>query len=359
LRFRAGRDADGADLPELRGYSRTVLETVAARRQPLLSGAAEGELATAASIVAHDIRSIVAAPLLLRDRMVGVLYLDNRLARGVFGEDDLAVLMAIAGQIAVAAETASVFADQAALAQANAELLETVRAQIGELRRSRSRITAAEERLRREIGEMLHSRVQSRLLVAWHRLGEGIKLVQEQPAQAAALLAEVRDDLDQIREREIRRASHQLHPAVIRVGLAPALRSLGNTFEERFSVDVRVDPAVLALDDPADNQIEEALRLTAYRAVEEALGNVAKHADARQVVVSLALDGPSTLRVTVQDDGRGFDPSRRVDGLGLIGIATRIEAAGGEWGVASAPGAGTTVTLRLPLAWPSPEDPAS
>src|SRR5439155_204489 len=73
LRFRAGRDADGADLPELHGYSRTVLETVANQRQPLVvSGAGEGELAAATSIVAHDLRSIVAAALLVRDRLLGV-----------------------------------------------------------------------------------------------------------------------------------------------------------------------------------------------------------------------------------------------------------------------------------------------
>jgi signal transduction histidine kinase len=350
LRFKAGRGQAGDDLPEPHGYSRTALETAAARRQPvLLSGADEGELATAASIVAHDIRSIVAAPLILRDRVVGVLYLDNRLARGVFGPDDLVVVTAVASQVAVAFETSAAFADQAALARANVELLEMVKAQVGELRRSRGRITAAEERLRREIGEMLHSRVQSRLLVAWHRLGQGIKLVKEQPDEATVLLTEVRDELDDIREREIRQASHLLHPAVLRVGLLPALRSLINTFGEQFEVELRADAAVRELDDPAENRIDEAIRLAAYRVVEQALANVAKHAGAAHVTVTVELHGRETLAIAVRDDGRGFDPSRRGDGLGLTSIATRVEAAGGDWDIASAPGVGTTLSLRLPI----------
>ena len=351
LRFKAGRGPAGEDLPELHGYSRTVLEAAAVRRQPvLLSGTDDGELASAASVVAHGIRSILAAPLILRDRLVGVLYLDNRLARGVFGQDDLAVLAAVASLLAVAFETAAAFADQAALGRANAALLETVKAQVAELRRSRGRITAAEERLRREIGEMLHSRVQSRLLVAWHRLGQGIKLMKEHPDEATTLLAEVCDELDEIREREIRQASHLLHPAVLRVGLLPALRSLINTFGEQFDVELRADAAVRELDDPADNRIDETIRLAAYRVVEEALANVAKHAGAAHVTVTVDLEARETLVIAVRDDGRGFDPTRRGDGLGLTSIATRVEAAGGEWDIGSAPGAGTTVSLRLPVA---------
>lgn len=356
LRLAAGLDPDDGEVAQSRGYSRTIVEQVAAERRPVvLSAGAEGPLAAAESVVAHDLRSIVAAPMLVGERLVGALYLDNRLARGVFGPDDATVLSAIAAQIAIAGETADAYSRQAALAAENARLLETVREQLAELRLARGRIAAAEERLRREISELLHSRVQTRLLVAWHQLGQIAGLVHERPQEAVSALEQVREEIDQIREREIRRASHQLHPAVIRVGLVPALRSLAARFDEQFSVTLDVDPAVTALDDPADNKIAEELRLTAYRAAEEALANVARHAAARRAVLGLRLDG-ERLRLWIEDDGRGFDPSARGDGLGLTSIAMRVEAIGGDWQLRSAPGAGTTFTLVIPLG--SAESPA-
>jgi signal transduction histidine kinase len=227
-------------------------------------------------------------------------------------------------------------------------LLETVREQLAELRLSRGRIAAAEERLRREISELLHSRVQTRLLVAWHRLGQVVDLVRERPQEAGAAIEEVREEIDQIREREIRRASHQLHPAVIRVGLVPALRSLAGRFDEQFEVLLEVDRSLAALDDPAENRIPEELRLNAYRVVEEALANVARHAEASKVVIGLRVDD-DRLELSVRDDGRGFDTSQRATGLGLTSIAMRVEAVGGLWDVVSAEGAGTTLVVSFPL----------
>jgi signal transduction histidine kinase len=194
------------------------------------------------------------------------------------------------------------------------------------------------------------------LLVAWHQLGQAVGLVRERPEVAIDAIEQVRDEIDQIREREIRRASHQLHPAVIRVGLVPALRSLASRFDEQFAVRLEVDPAVSTLDDPAENQIPEELRLTAYRAVEEALANVARHAQARSVAIGVALTDDS-LGVSVADDGVGFDPARRPEGLGLVSIGMRIESVGGVWDLLTAPGQGTTLTLSIPLSSAAPPSP--
>ena len=100
-----------------------------------------------------------------------------------------------------------------------------------ELNRSRFRMASAEEGLRKEIAEMLHGKVQTSLLVAWHRLGECEGLLEKDPSEAKALLQEIREELDRIREREVREASHSLHPSVIRVGLLPAVRTLLESFE--------------------------------------------------------------------------------------------------------------------------------
>jgi len=106
LEFLAGRDAEGADLERPTGFSTTVTELAQERGEPVVvSGSEQGAVLGSQSVVTHDLRSIVAAPLKLQDRSVGVLYLDNRLARGVFTEEDVEILLAIGSHIAIALET--------------------------------------------------------------------------------------------------------------------------------------------------------------------------------------------------------------------------------------------------------------
>ena len=109
--------------------SRTVMRRVTDTRTPLiLTGTDEGETLGSQSIVTYGLRSIMAAPLLLRDRMIGVVYLDSRLAKGMFTEDDLTLLRGVSNHIAIAVETASmarVEAERAAL-QRDIELVGTV-----------------------------------------------------------------------------------------------------------------------------------------------------------------------------------------------------------------------------------------
>ncbi len=107
LELKAGRDLHGHDLDERAGYSRTIVEQVRQARAPVvLSSSAQGPFAAADSVRTHDLRSVVAAPLLMKDRLVGVVYLDNRLVRDAFNQDDVEVLVSIANHIAIGLETA-------------------------------------------------------------------------------------------------------------------------------------------------------------------------------------------------------------------------------------------------------------
>jgi diguanylate cyclase (GGDEF)-like protein len=127
----AGRDADGADLGELSGYSATVVHRVRASREPLVvTGTDEGEAMGARSVVTFGLRSILAAPLLLDERLLGVVYLDSRVAKGVFTVDDVDLLAAVTHHIAVALETARAAQLEVAVATANRQrdLAETLRA---------------------------------------------------------------------------------------------------------------------------------------------------------------------------------------------------------------------------------------
>src|SRR5207248_447774 len=92
----------------------------------------------------------------------------------------------------------------------NTELLAQLQAQVIELARSRGMITEAEERLRRNIAEVLHSRVQNRLLMVWYRLEDMARLIDDDPAAARAGLDEIRTQVDEIREHDVRELSHRL-----------------------------------------------------------------------------------------------------------------------------------------------------
>jgi diguanylate cyclase (GGDEF)-like protein len=103
----AGRDADGTDLDELVGYSSTVVERARAERRPLIvTGSDAGAAVGSQSAVAHGLRSIIVAPMQLEGRLLGVVYLDSRVAKGVFAAADEEILVAIANQIAASLETA-------------------------------------------------------------------------------------------------------------------------------------------------------------------------------------------------------------------------------------------------------------
>lgn len=106
LELAAGRGAAGEDLGEDASYSRTVVERVRATRRPYVhSSGLDGLRNASDSVVAGDLRSIIAAPLLLDDQFVGVIYLDNHLASGVFSEEDLSILSALSAHVAIAVET--------------------------------------------------------------------------------------------------------------------------------------------------------------------------------------------------------------------------------------------------------------
>ena len=263
-----------------------------------------------------------------------------------------------------------------------AELWEYVRA----LRLSRRLATEREEQLRRRIAEELHGPVQTRLLHAWFQLGKAREALPREDAAAAQIIEQARSEIEQVREGDIRELSHLLHPAVVQVGLVPALKSLVARFRDHFAVELDTAPEVVALDGAQDNRIPEAVRLAVYRVVDEALANVVRHGGARKVRVTLSLAGsmPRTagvdraphggepqaepgeekcLWVAVVDDGKGLPPGVRygrgaVDrapapagsrGLGLQLIEGRIGDLGGAWSLSSVPGGGARLDVWIPL----------
>ena len=109
----------------------------------------------------------------------------------------------------------------------------------------------------------------------------------------------------------------------------------------------------LDVDDRAAD-LPQALTVTVFRIVQEAVRNALRHAEAREIVVELRMER-SSVEVHVRDDGRGFvvpdrlDDFSRTGHFGLVGLAERVEQADGEITITSYPGMGTTLAVRIPV----------
>jgi signal transduction histidine kinase len=208
-----------------------------------------------------------------------------------------------------------------------------------QLKASRARIVAASDDTRRRLERDLHDGVQQRLV----SLGLGLRATEKRvPPELPELRAALSQTAEGLNDAvgELQEISRGIHPAILsQGGLAPALRTLAR--RSAVPVDVTVE---------TEERLPEPIEVAAYYVVAEALANVAKHAGASSASVEVEMTNAG-LRLCVRDDGVGdADPAR---GSGLIGLADRVEALGGQIAVESPSGEGTSLEVTLPVA-PAP-----
>jgi signal transduction histidine kinase len=229
-------------------------------------------------------------------------------------------------------------ATQAGLVLRNVQLTEDLRANLQALRESRQRLVTAQDAERRRLERDIHDGAQQHLvaLAVKLRLLEG--LIAKDPDRAAITASELKGQAGEALEtlRELARGIYP--PLLADQGLAAALEAQAR----RAPVAVTVHPDGI---DRYPQEIEAAV----YFCTLEALQNVAKYAEATRVDLTLRRIG-DTLEFELRDDGRGFDPATTPRGSGLQNMTDRLDALGGSLEVASKPGAGTTVTGRVPVA---------
>jgi PAS domain S-box-containing protein len=158
-------------------------------------------------------------------------------------------------------------------------------------------------------------------------------------------LAKIKEQLKKL-TRNVREMSYSIHPAVLEdLGLRPALHSYIERFIE--SGDLHVDLVTTGF----DGKLIGSESLAMYRIAQEALTNVVKHAEARNVTVRI-IRGYPDLILTIEDDGKGFTPDGeefRGKGLGIINMRERVEGMGGRFRIYSAPGKGTRIRAAIPM----------
>jgi signal transduction histidine kinase len=218
-------------------------------------------------------------------------------------------------------------------------MLAELRRHEDELRRSRARIVAAADDARRRVERDLHDGAQQQLVLLGMKLAMMEREADRDPAAAAAMLPETREELSRALA-ELRDLAHGIYPQLLESDGLPA--ALGDA--------ARRSGAVVQVECDGAGRYPAEVEAAVYFCCLEALQNASKYAGPNAPASVVLADETGVLRFEIVDDGPGFDPNRRQDGVGLQNMADRVAALGGELRVSSAPGAGTTVAGSIPLA---------
>ncbi|HLB46410.1 MAG TPA: GAF domain-containing sensor histidine kinase [Anaerolineales bacterium] len=305
-------------------------------------------------------RAVLSLPIQSKGRVSGVLHLASRAPRE-FTSHDRQMLASIGHQIGVAVEKASLHAEVNRL---NFRLQQRVESQATELEGAKGEIADKAQQLQQLLVETMSLQEKERARIAYDMHDQAVQLIvgtvyQIQAARqcvaedsdVAVILQTAQTLLKQL-ETEIRQAIYDLRPpALDSLGLVPALREYADRFRRLagFAYGVSYLGVVCRL--PVEAEV------AVYRIVQEALHNVARHADATRTEVLLDFRGPN-LVVTVSDDGHGFDSdealAQNTRHLGLISMRERALALRGELRLMARPGQGTRLVLTVPM-WSLPD----
>jgi PAS domain S-box-containing protein len=263
-------------------------------------------------------RSWLGVPLLVKDRLIGVLTVDHELPHQ-FNSQDAQFVLAFANQVAVALD--------------NARLYE--RAQT---------VAALEERQR--LARELHDSVSQAL----YGIALGARTARTLLDRPETKKDELNNPLDYVLSlseaglAEMRALIFELRPESLETeGLIAALNKQADALRARHHVEV-----VLELCEEPPLPI--GTKVSLYRVAQEALNNTVKHAHASRIDIRMACED-GLLRLAVEDDGTGFDPHQEFPGhLGLQSMRERMEGLGGQLSIESAPEAGTRVVASIALA---------
>lgn len=214
-----------------------------------------------------------------------------------------------------------------------------------ELQLLSARLVAAQEEERRTISRELHDEVGQVLSAIKVDLTLAQRAIEQQGVAAAAL-----EDIQRMTDgalHTVRDLSQLLRPAVLDdLGLAAAVDGLLRGLARRHQVQVTL------VQEGHTERLPMDAEVAAFRIVQEALTNVARHAGASRCTVRLR-GTRDELAIDIEDDGRGFDPEARPTerrGLGLIGLRERVAERGGTISIDSGLGRGTRVSVRIPAA---------
>ncbi len=252
-------------------------------------------------------------------------------AVAIFEEDALTEIQAVGRDVT----------ERRAAEDALQRSLDDLRRSQDQLRSLAQRQVTARDQERKRLGFDLHDDVCQELVGIGIMLGSLRQQIGPMATAPASQFDRISGYLEQVVDH-LRLLAREMQPLQLRdLGLEGSLRSLAQGMSsDTCTVDAAVATAVPCL--------AEEVEVGIYRIAQEALSNAVRHAEARAIIVRLAVDG-GTLRLEVADDGQGFDPASTTNALGLVSMEERALSLGGQLTVHSAPGKGTMLRLECPL----------
>jgi len=198
----------------------------------------------------------------------------------------------------------------------------------------------AQEKERNELGRELHDNINQVLATIKMYLSMSLDKEGKQPALLQHSIENVNYAIE-----EIRKLSRSLvSPSLGDIGLVEALEelaeeiNLGNEFKVEIVNEIR-----------DKNMLDDNMELMFYRVAQEQLNNIRKYAKAKKAVITVRT-GKDNLFFSVADDGVGFDPKQKAQGIGLKNISSRVDFYSGSVKIVSAPGKGCKLEISIPVA---------
>jgi signal transduction histidine kinase len=273
----------------------------------------------------------LAVPITVGKELIGILFLGEKRSGDLFTQDDLELLTTLAQSTGLALENARLHEER-----------------IAYLRQQLAQMTAVQEAERQRIARELHDGLGPALASLNVRLQTTRKSLEREQHPAAQEIQELAE-LAQVNIKDIRQLIYDLRPlALDELGLLPALREYLHNYQQEngFQVNLFVNQD--------ETILSPEMETTIFRLIQEALTNIARHADAQRVDISIKCD-PHHLRVEIGDNGKGFDlkeASRRAQKgghLGLWSMRERVEQLGGRIQIDSQLTKGTRIQVELAL----------
>lgn len=208
------------------------------------------------------------------------------------------------------------------------------------LQTERGLLLEAEERIRRDVADLLHDRVQSDLIVTAMTLEQ---LAKDLPEDDASRIRSVVEVLEDIRTREIRMLSRKLTPNLEIVSLKSALAELAESYGPVFSADVEIDSATEEF-----LFTKQELSLALYRVVEQGVQNATVHGKATRALLRISRQGDE-VQLLLSNNGAPLNPEAERVGSGLSIIRAWVEAANGGFSLLNLPQGGVQLEARFDL----------
>ena len=283
----------------------------------------------------------MAMPLTARGQVIGSLVFCTLYDAAPFSLRDVSLARAIADQLSVAIDNATLYDEVQQSGKLRGELLH--------------RVVSAQEAERKRIARELHDGTGQTLTALGLTLAAAADRIDSDPDAVRRQLVDMKQMNAQVLQ-EVHNVISDLRPSILdNLGLVPALRGHISAFESRTGIQAQL------IVQGKSTRLKPEVETTIFRIVQESLTNVIRHAEAHSVLVQVVFAGDG-VEISIHDDGRGFDVERALAGegghaaWGLLGIHERASLVGGTAELNSAPDQGTTVRVSIPQAFKEGEN---